>query len=86
MNVALAYFFWKKVESFAMPDIFAFFSLSTPCDPFDFALRFLPPSSIASAARDFVPGAPASAIALSSSFNALTYASRGMKLRPHVRW
>jgi hypothetical protein len=80
-TITPVYFFWKKVESFAIPDTFAFFGFSTPCDAFDFALRFLPPSSTTSATRDFVPGAPASAVATSSSFSALMYASRGVKLR-----
>lgn len=65
-----------------MPDIFAFFSFSTPCDPFAFALRFLPSSSTSSAARDFFfPDAPASAFATSSSFSALICASSVVKLR-----
>jgi hypothetical protein len=68
-----------------MPDTLAFFSFSTPCDALVFALRFLPPSSISSAARDFFfAGAPASAFATSSSFSTLICASSVVKLRRKI--
>jgi hypothetical protein len=38
--------FLKKFDIFAMPLIFAFFSLSTPCDAFDFFLLLSPPLSL----------------------------------------
>ena len=80
---ALVYFFWKNVDIFDMPDILAFFSFSTPCEAFDFALRFFPSPSTTSVTRGFVTGAPASAIAISSSFSALTCASSRVKLQPN---
>jgi hypothetical protein len=78
-------FFWKNDEIFAMPDTLAFFSFSTPCDAFDFALRFLPSSSATSVVRRFFAGAPASAVAASSSLSALMCASSGVKLRQNAR-
>jgi hypothetical protein len=33
--------FWKKLDILAIPLIFAFFNLSTPCDVFDLFFRFL---------------------------------------------
>jgi hypothetical protein len=76
-------FFRKNDEIFAMPDTLAFFNFSTPCDPFAFALRFLPSSS-PSAARAFFAGAPARALAASSSFSAWMCASSGVKLHSRM--
>jgi hypothetical protein len=86
-DIASCHFFWKNDEILAMPDTLAFFSFSTPCDAFVFALRFFPSSSISSPARDFFffAGAFASASATSSSFSALICASSVVKLRRSPR-
>ncbi len=74
------YFFWKYVDTFAILDMSTFFSISTPRDAFDFALRFLLSPSSSTAARDLAVGAPASATAISLAFTALMCVSSEVKL------
>ena len=78
---SLTYFFWKYVDTFTILDTSTFFSVSTPRDAFDFALRFLPSPSSSTADRDLADGAPASATAISLAFSALMCVSSGVKLR-----
>jgi hypothetical protein len=60
--------FLKKLDIFAMPLIFAFFSLSTPCDAFDlfFLLLLSPPLSLSLLLDLEVLGLATASVAVSS--------------------
>lgn len=83
---SLHHFFWKKLEIFDIPVVFAFFNFSTPCDAFASAFLFFPssPFSVLSAFPvfflDFVGGADATMRAAASAWMYLRCSSRAAKL------